>query len=114
LAHEVKPERVAVHCPCTLQHAQQLPDVVEQILERLGFDLADTREKHLCCGSAGTYSILQPEISSELRSNKLKALTIDSPDLIVTANVGCQLHLSAGSDLPVSHWIELLDRSLDR
>ncbi|MES9868086.1 MAG: glycolate oxidase subunit GlcF [Sedimenticola sp.] len=114
LAHEVKPERVAVHCPCTLQHAQQLPDVVEQILERLGFDLADTRDKHLCCGSAGTYSILQPEISSELRSNKLKALTIDSPDLIVTANVGCQLHLSAGSDLPVSHWIELLDRSLDR
>ncbi len=102
--------KVAYHCPCTLQHGQQLSGQVEQILRRAGIDLAKTTDKHLCCGSAGTYSILQPALSQQLLDNKLKALTVDQPDQIVTANVGCQLHLETKSPLPVRHWIELLDR----
>jgi glycolate oxidase iron-sulfur subunit len=101
--------KVAFHCPCTLQHAMQQSGVVEQVLERAGIELAKTRDKHLCCGSAGTYSILQPEMSQKLLSNKLKALTIDNPQQIVTANIGCQLHLESKADRPVQHWIELLD-----
>jgi glycolate oxidase iron-sulfur subunit len=84
--------------------------VVEQVLTRAGIDLAQTRDKHLCCGSAGTYSVLQPEMSQKLLDNKLKALTIDNPSRIVTANIGCQLHLETKAQVPVQHWIELLDR----
>jgi glycolate oxidase iron-sulfur subunit len=84
--------------------------VVEQVLEKAGVELAKTRDKHLCCGSAGTYSILQPDMSQKLLQNKLKALTVDNPQRIVTANIGCQLHLESKSDRPVQHWIELLDR----
>ncbi|WP_111493492.1 glycolate oxidase subunit GlcF [Marinobacter bohaiensis] len=102
--------RVAFHCPCTLQHAMKQNGVVEQVLRQAGIDLAETRDKHLCCGSAGTYSILQPEMSQRLLGNKLKALTVDQPDRIVTANIGCQLHLGSRADRPVQHWIELLDR----
>jgi glycolate oxidase iron-sulfur subunit len=100
---------VAVHCPCTLQHAQSLPDAQHEILERAGFELVETLEPHLCCGSAGSYSILEPDLSARLRDRKLAALTPNDPDLIVTANVGCQLHLASGTDLPVGHWVELLD-----
>ncbi|WP_299197603.1 glycolate oxidase subunit GlcF [uncultured Amphritea sp.] len=103
-------ERVAVHCPCTLQHAMQQGEAVEQILKATGFNLAKTKEKHLCCGSAGTYSILQPQLSQKLLSNKIKALTGDNPDKIVTSNVGCQLHLESKAAVPVKHWIELLDQ----
>ncbi len=110
---QLQPAKLAFHCPCTLQHAQQLSGVVEDILQRLGFDLAETRDTHLCCGSAGTYSILQPELSRTLRRNKLEALTLDNPEVIATANVGCQLHLSAASEVPVNHWIELVDRALE-
>ncbi|MBV65385.1 MAG: glycolate oxidase iron-sulfur subunit [Halomonas sp.] len=102
--------KVAFHCPCTLQHAMKQNGVVEQVLTRAGIDLAATKDKHLCCGSAGTYSITQPEMSQKLLSNKLEALTIDDPVRIVTANIGCQLHLESRSDVPVQHWIELLDR----
>ncbi|MCP8689177.1 glycolate oxidase subunit GlcF [Marinobacterium sedimentorum] len=102
--------KVAFHCPCTLQHAMKQSGVVEQVLEKAGVELAKTRDKHLCCGSAGTYSILQPEMSQKLLQNKLKALTLDDPQRIVTANIGCQLHLESKSDRPVQHWIELLDR----
>ena len=101
--------KVAVHCPCSLQHGQQLPDTVDNILRGLGFELAATKDKHLCCGSAGTYSILQPTLSQQLLDNKLQALEIDNPDRIVTANVGCQLHLSTKSNRPLTHWIELVD-----
>ncbi|MFC4258456.1 glycolate oxidase subunit GlcF [Marinobacter lacisalsi] len=101
--------RVAFHCPCTLQHAMQQSGVVEQVLAKAGVDLADTTDKHLCCGSAGTYSVLQPELSQRLLTNKLAALTVDHPDEIVTANAGCQLHLESRSPVPVRHWIELLD-----
>ncbi|WP_426416668.1 glycolate oxidase subunit GlcF [Aestuariirhabdus sp. LZHN29] len=101
--------RIAFHCPCTLQHALKQTNTVQQILRNAGFDLTHTRDNHLCCGSAGTYSILQPEMSQKLLSNKLKALTVDNPDRIVTANIGCQLHLQSRATQPVSHWIELLD-----
>tara|TARA_R110002095_G_scaffold215440_1_gene209638 strand:+ start:1023 stop:2231 length:1209 start_codon:yes stop_codon:yes gene_type:complete len=101
--------KVAFHCPCTLQHAMQQSGVVEEVLTQAGVDLAVTRDKHLCCGSAGTYSILQPQISQKLLRNKLEALTQDQPDRIVTANIGCQLHLETKAQVPVQHWIELLD-----
>lgn len=105
-------QRIAFHSPCTLQHGQQLNGQVEAILKRLGFTLTDVVDSHLCCGSAGTYSILQPELSQQLLSNKLDALTGDQPDIIVTANVGCQLHLGTQSKQLVQHWIELLDQTL--
>lgn len=101
---------MAFHCPCTLQHAMKQNGVVEQVLTKAGIDLAATKDKHLCCGSAGTYSITQPEMSQKLLDNKLKALTVDNPVRIVTANIGCQLHLESKADVPVNHWIELLDR----
>ncbi len=101
--------KVAFHCPCTLQHAMQQSGVVDQVLRKAGIELAETKEKHLCCGSAGTYSILQPELSQRLLNNKLKALTVDNPDRIVTANIGCQMHLETRSKVPVQHWIELLE-----
>lgn len=101
--------RTAVHCPCTLSHGQKLGASLERILKRVGIPLAETTEKHLCCGSAGTYSLLQPDISQRLLTRKLAALSIDKPDQIVTANIGCQLHLATRSDVPVMHWIELLD-----
>lgn len=101
--------RTAVHCPCTLMHGQKLGGSLERILARAGIPLAATKDQHLCCGSAGTYSLLQPEISQRLLNRKLAALSIDEPGQIVTANIGCQLHLGSQSDVPVKHWIELLD-----
>ena len=102
---------IAFHSPCTLQHGQQLNGQVETILTGLGFKLTDVADSHLCCGSAGTYSILQAKLSKQLLANKLTALNNDKPDIIVTANVGCQLHLSTQSKQAVQHWIELLDQS---
>ena len=104
--------KTAIHCPCSLQHGLQLPDHVDRLLEKAGIDIAKTVDKHLCCGSAGTYSLLQPAMSSNLLDNKLEALTVDSPDRIVTANVGCQLHLATRSQVPVQHWIELLEQGM--
>tara|TARA_R100001369_G_scaffold3273_1_gene10401 strand:- start:2125 stop:3336 length:1212 start_codon:yes stop_codon:yes gene_type:complete len=101
--------KTAVHCPCSLQHAQQLGGHVEQILQRAGIELSKTQNGHLCCGSAGTYSLLQPKLSQQLLTNKINDLTIDNPDQIVTANIGCQLHLGSHASVPVKHWIELLD-----
>lgn len=101
--------RIAFHAPCTLQHGQRLTGVVEALLSGLGFEVTEVADGHLCCGSAGTYSILQPELSKQLRDNKLARLQETEPELIVTANVGCQLHLQSASEIPVKHWIELLD-----
>ncbi len=98
--------------PCSLQHGRKLPALITTLLARAGFDLVAIRDGHLCCGSAGTYSVLQPEMAQRLRDRKLEALTGETPDLIATGNVGCQLHLQAGTAIPVVHWIELLDRSL--
>lgn len=105
-----QPGKVAFHCPCTLQHAMKQSGTVEQVLRKAGIELAETKDKHLCCGSAGTYSIMQPELSQKLLDNKLKALTGDNPAMIATANVGCQMHLGTRAQVPVMHWIELLDR----
>ena len=104
--------RTAVHCPCSLQHGLKQNDSVEQILQKVGIPLTKTKDKHLCCGSAGTYSILQPELSQKLLVNKLEALTLEQPKQIVTANIGCQLHLESQANVPVKHWIELLDQAL--
>jgi len=105
--------KVAFHSPCTLQHGQQLNGVVENILEKAGFSLTIVQDSHLCCGSAGTYSMLQPVLSQQLLDNKLAALLIGQPDLIATANIGCQMHIASKSDLPVKHWLELIDEQLD-
>ncbi|MCL4106644.1 UNVERIFIED_CONTAM: hypothetical protein GTU68_009778 [Idotea baltica] len=104
--------RTAVHCPCSLQHGQQLPNAMDTVLSGLGFDLVETQEKHLCCGSAGTYSILQPALSEQLLDNKLAALNVGQPQQIVTANVGCQIHLASKSSVPVRHWIEIVDEAI--
>jgi len=101
--------KVAFHTPCTLQHGQQLNNLVEPILTRLGFVPTPVPEVHLCCGSAGTYSLTQPTLSKQLRDRKIAALESDGPDLIATANIGCQLHLEAATHTPVVHWLELLD-----
>ena len=106
-----KQTSVAAHIPCSLQHGQQINGVVETILRKLDYDLTAVKDVHLCCGSAGTYSILQAEISKKLRDNKLDALQQANPDLIATANIGCLHHLQSGTEKPVQHWIELLDVS---
>ncbi len=100
--------RVAFHTPCTMQHGLGLNGVVESILIQAGYHICRVDEAHLCCGSAGTYSLLQPEISSQLRANKQSALKVDVPDVIATANIGCQMQIANGSDIPVVHWVELL------
>ncbi len=100
--------RIAFHAPCTLQHGQRLTGKVEAILQRLGFILTPIPDAHLCCGSAGTYSILQAELSQRLLADKLSALESGAPTVIVTANIGCQLHLSTQARVSVQHWIELL------
>lgn len=104
--------RLAFHCPCTLQHAQKLGGAVEGVLGRLGFSLTNVPDSHLCCGSAGTYSITQPELSRQLRDNKLNALESGNPEVIVTANIGCQTHLDGAGRTPVRHWIELVEEAL--
>jgi glycolate oxidase iron-sulfur subunit len=98
---------VAFQSPCTLQHGQQLRGKVEALLARAGYALVPVADAHLCCGSAGTYSLLQPAISRELRRRKLASL--GTPDVIATANIGCLTHLQGGTQRPVRHWIELLD-----
>jgi glycolate oxidase iron-sulfur subunit len=100
--------RVAFQSPCTLQHGQQLNGVVERVLGKLGFELTPVPDAHLCCGSAGTYSILQERLSQRLLANKLEALTSGGPELIATANIGCLAHLKSRAEIPVVHWIELL------
>jgi glycolate oxidase iron-sulfur subunit len=100
---------VAFQSPCTLQHGQQLRGRVEALLAKAGYTLTPVADAHLCCGSAGTYSLLQPDISSELRGRKLAALEAGAPQAIATANIGCLAHLAGGTATPVRHWIELID-----
>jgi glycolate oxidase iron-sulfur subunit len=104
--------RLAFHCPCTLQHAQKLAGAVESVLLRLGFNLSAVPDGHLCCGSAGTYSITQPVLARQLRDNKMNALESGNPQVIATANIGCQTHLSGAGRTPVRHWIELIEEAL--
>jgi glycolate oxidase iron-sulfur subunit len=102
-------QKIAFHSPCTLQHGQGINGVVEHLLARLGYVLTPVMNSHLCCGSAGTYSILQPGMASVLRDNKLEALQDGKPDLIATANIGCLMHMENHAEVPVKHWIELLE-----
>ncbi len=106
-------KHIVFQSPCTLQHGQQLDGVVETLLERCGFILTSVNDAHLCCGSAGTYSILQKGLSQQLLENKLVALQKHAPQLIATANIGCQLHLKTQAKIPVKHWIELIDESFN-
>jgi glycolate oxidase iron-sulfur subunit len=106
--------RVAFHTPCSMQHGLGLNGIVEKILDQAGYQICRIADSHLCCGSAGTYSLLQPEMSSQLRANKQFALSVDSPDVIATANIGCQMQIANGSDVPVVHWNELLLAALDQ
>lgn len=104
-----EPKRIAFHPPCSLQHGQQLAGRVEQLLRDAGFELLPVRNSHSCCGSAGTYSILQSRLANRLREEKIEALEASSPALIATANVGCQTHLQAATERRVLHWLELFD-----
>jgi glycolate oxidase iron-sulfur subunit len=107
------PMRLAFHPPCTLQHGQKLRGGVEAQLARLGFDIRTApTESHLCCGSAGTYSVLQPELATQLRDRKLGVLSPIEPHAIVSANIGCIQHLQTGTPTPVRHWVEVLDEAL--
>ena len=106
-------QRLAFHCPCTLQHALKLGGAVEALLTRLGFTLTPVPDGHLCCGSAGTYSLTQPELSLQLRDNRLNALESGKPHVIATANIGCQAHLDGAGRTPVRHWIEIVEAALN-
>jgi glycolate oxidase iron-sulfur subunit len=108
-----KGKRVACQSSCTLQHGQKLGGVVERILQQCGYILTPVADSHLCCGAAGTYTLLQPVLSQQLLQNKLKALEQGTPDVIVTSNIGCQLHLESASTIPVRHWIELLETEIE-
>ena len=106
---------VAYHPPCTLQHGQQLKGGVETHLSTLGFQIqVAANESHLCCGSAGTYSVLNPDLSRQLRDRKLGHLKALQPSAILSANIGCITHLQSGSSVPVRHWVELVDEVLLR
>ena len=109
----LKTKKLAYHPPCTLQHGQQLRGDVETQLAALGFEISTAAsEAHLCCGSAGTYSVLQPELAYQLRDRKLKNLAPLQPQTIVSANIGCIQHLQSGTATPVRHWVEIVDEAL--
>ena len=110
--HPPAKRRVAYHPPCTLQHGQQIRGKVEGLLAAAGVDVKLCAESHLCCGSAGTYSVLQPELATALRDRKLQQLAATRPEAIVSANIGCITHLQSGTDTPVIHWIELIAGAL--
>ena len=106
------PASAAFHPPCTLQHWQGLRPLTESLLRDLGFDLKAFGEANLCCGSAGTYSVLQPEIATGLRDRKLESIGKTSPSVIITSNMGCMSHLQTGTQTPVRHWVEVVDAAL--
>jgi glycolate oxidase iron-sulfur subunit len=112
-AAALQPLRVAFQAPCTLQHALRVSGVVELLLREAGFELTAVADGGRCCGSAGTYSLLQPELATQLLRAKVTALEADAPELIGTANIGCLIHLRSGTELPVHHWIELIAARLD-
>ena len=109
---DVRKTKLAFHSPCTLQHGMKIRGTVEKILVAAGYELTPVPDAHLCCGSAGTYSILQPALSQQLLTNKVAALESGSPDLIATANIGCLVHLQSDLKESIKHWIELIDERL--
>jgi len=114
LRRDIHPREASVvfQEPCTLQHGQKLQGLTARILSELGFNLNAVREGHICCGSAGVYSLLQPKLSGQLQGNKLDDLLSGDPEMILTANIGCQMHLQQATDVPVKHWIEEVDAAL--
>jgi glycolate oxidase iron-sulfur subunit len=104
--------RLAFHAPCSLQHGLKIHGLVEGLLAQAGCELTPVPDGHLCCGSAGTYSLLQPELSRELLRNKVAALQSAGPQMIATANIGCLAHIGSGTALPVRHWIEVLEQRM--
>jgi glycolate oxidase iron-sulfur subunit len=108
-----EPPEISFHAPCTLQHGLKQAGSVEALLQKLGFSVRTPLDAHLCCGSAGTYSVLQPQIAMQLRDDKLGKLGAGEADVIATANIGCMMHLQSGTDTEVRHWIEILDASLE-
>ena len=113
---EVTKQKLAFHAPCSLQHGLKIRGVVEGLLRDAGFELTNVPDGHLCCGSAGTYSLLQSELSQQLLINKVNALESGAPDVVATANIGCMAHIESGlhasSKTPILHWVELIDRRL--
>jgi glycolate oxidase iron-sulfur subunit len=106
------PTRLAFHAPCTLQHGQQLKGLVERLMQSSGVEVVPVADAHLCCGSAGTYSLLQPALAKSLGRNKIAALQVNAPDAIVTANIGCMTHLQSHTASPVRHWIQAIEERL--
>lgn len=114
LNDKLKPQQkhIALHTPCTLQHTQKLPSNIENIFSDCRYQLTPIKDKHLCCGSAGTYSITQPKLSAQLREQRLTGLMTGQPDVIATANIGCLHHLNVDSPVLVKHWIEIIAEDL--
>ena len=108
-----RPTRLAFHSPCSLQHGQQIRGLAEHLLTAAGYQLTPVPDAHLCCGSAGTYSILQPELSRRLLANKVQALESGPPEVIASANIGCLAQIQSGASVAVRHWVELLDEAFE-
>jgi glycolate oxidase iron-sulfur subunit len=109
---KVDSRRIVFQNPCSLQHGQKIKNEIEILLKKLGYQVESIEDANQCCGSAGTYSLLQTELSEKLRRKKISALEAVKPDVILTANIGCQLHLQQATDIPVKHWIEILEEEI--
>eukprot|EP00933_Yihiella_yeosuensis_P006998 TRINITY_DN111867_c0_g1_i1.p2 TRINITY_DN111867_c0_g1~~TRINITY_DN111867_c0_g1_i1.p2 ORF type:complete len:169 (-),score=7.93 TRINITY_DN111867_c0_g1_i1:427-867(-) len=100
---------VAYHAACSLQHGQQIKTYPKDLLKKAGFKVVEPADSHLCCGSAGTYNLMQPEISKQLKDRKVQTLEAKSPDIIAAGNIGCMMQIGSGTDVPIVHTVELLD-----
>jgi len=109
---KVSSRKIAFQNPCSLQHGQKIKDETEVLFKKLGYQIENIEDANQCCGSAGTYSLLQTELSEKLRRKKISTLEAVKPDVIMTANIGCQLHLQQATEIPVKHWIEILEEDL--
>ncbi|MDA0186757.1 MAG: heterodisulfide reductase-related iron-sulfur binding cluster, partial [Proteobacteria bacterium] len=101
--------RVAYHSACSLQHGQQIKTYPKDLLKRAGFTVVEPADSHLCCGSAGTYNLMQPEISGQLKARKVETLEATKPEIIAAGNIGCMMQIGSGTDIPIVHTVELLD-----
>ena len=101
--------KVAYHAACSLQHGQQIKTYPKDLLRRAGFEVVEPADAHLCCGSAGTYNLMQPEISGALKARKIRTLEVTQPDVIAAGNIGCMMQIGSGTDTPIVHTVELLD-----
>lgn len=106
---DTKGMTVAYHAACSLQHGQQIKTYPKDLLKQVGFEVVEPADPHLCCGSAGTYNLLQPEISQQLKARKVKTLEARKPDIIAAGNIGCMMQIGSGTGIPIVHTVELLD-----